>query len=391
MDDNLAQDGNVGEVQKSYEEAVSAIKNAILLQQVNAARQVNAVQLTLYYSVGKFVSENSRSGYWKKGAIDYISRRLQEQLPGLRGFSATNIKQMRLFYEAWSGYGERTSDEIHQIENAYVTKSSDASDDLAGAGNNIMRLRDYGMSTEEFNSISFSHHCAILNKVKKVPERVFYVRLSAAERLSLSQLKSAIASDTYSHLGQMPNNFVQTLSDSRSALKAVEMFRDEYLLDFINVEELGARDKEDIDERVLENAIVHNIRDFIMTFGRDFTFMGNQYRIEAHGKEHFIDLLFYNRELSALVAIELKTGPFKAAYLGQLNMYLQLLDDYVRKPQENQSIGIILCSDAEKPYVEYAVRDYAKPMGVAVYKTRDELPEKLRRALPSMEDLRKLL
>jgi len=130
MDDNLAQDGNVGEVQKSYEEAVSAIKNAILLQQVNAARQVNAVQLTLYYSVGKFVSENSRSGYWKKGAIDYISRRLQEQLPGLRGFSATNIKQMRLFYEAWSGYGERTPDETHGIENAYVTKSSDASDDF---------------------------------------------------------------------------------------------------------------------------------------------------------------------------------------------------------------------------------------------------------------------
>ena len=154
------------------------------------------------------------------------------------------------------------------------------------------------------------------------------------------------------HRGQMPNNFERALSDSRSALKAVEMFRDEYLLDFINVEELGARDKEDIDERVLENAFVHNIRDFIMTFGRDFTFMGNQYRIEAHGKEHFIDLLFYNRELSALVAIELKSGPFKAAYLGQLNMYLQLLDDYIRKPQENPSIGIILCTDAGKPYVE---------------------------------------
>lgn len=389
--DNLAQSGNMGEVQKSYDEAVIAIKKVILLQQVNAARQVNAVQLALYYSIGKFVSENSRSGYWKKGAIDYISRRLQEQLPGLRGFSATNIKQMRLFYEAWSDCGERMPDKVQMTENVNVIKSSDASDDLEKAENCIMKLREYGMSTEEFNSISFSHHCAIINKVKNQEERVYYVRLSAVARLSLSQLKIAIASDTYRHRGQMPNNFVQTLSDSRSALKAVEMFRDEYLLDFINVEELGARDKEDIDERVLEKAIVHNIRDFIMTFGRDFTFMGNQYRIEAHGREHFIDLLFYNRELSALVAIELKTGPFKAAYLGQLNMYLQLLDDYIRKPQENPSIGIILCSDAEKTYVEYAVRDYAKPMGVAVYKTRDEMPEKLRRALPSMEDLRKLL
>ena len=189
----------------------------------------------------------------------------------------------------------------------------------------------------------------------------------------------------------MPNNFEMAFKDSRSALKAVEMFRDEYLLDFINLEALGARDREDLDERVLENAIVHNIRDFIMTFGRDFSFVGNQYCIEAHGREHFIDLLFYNRDLSSLVAVELKAGPFKAAYLGQLNMYLQLLDDFVRKPHENPSIGIILCSDAEKPYVEYAVRDYAKPMGVAVYKTRDEMPEKLRRALPSIEDLRKLL
>lgn len=375
----------------NYDGAVQVIKSVILQHQVQAARQVNAVQLALYYSVGQYVSAHSRAGKWGKGAIEYISRRLQEQLPGLRGFSATNIKQMRLFYEAWSGCGERTLDGVHVIENVEVIKSSDASDDLAVDENAAMQLRDYGISAEEFNSISFSHHCAILSKVKKLPERVYYVRLSAVERLSLSQLKNAIAGDVYKHRGQMPNNFVQTLSDSRSALKAVEMFRDEYLLEFINVEELGARDKEDIDERVLENAIVHNIRDFIMTFGRDFSFMGNQYRIEAHGKEHFIDLLFYNRELSSLVAVELKRGPFKAAYLGQLNMYLQLLDDFVRKPQENQSIGIILCSDAEKPYVEYAVRDYAKPMGVAVYRTRDEMPEKLRRALPGIEDLRKLL
>ena len=380
------------EARQSYDAAVQTIKQAILQQQLVAARQINAVQLALYYSVGRYISTHSRSKQWGKGAIEYISNQLQAQLPGLRGFSATNIKLMRLFYEAWSGGRADIGEEGSQPLDCEVDiKSSVATDDLTTQSGNPLFLQAGGLTAEEFQSISFTHHCLILNKVKQPEKRVYYVRLSAEERLSVSQLKAAIASDTYSHRGQMPNNFVQTLSDSRSALKAVEMFRDEYLLDFINVEELGARDKEDIDERVLENAIVHNIRDFIMTFGRDFTFMGNQYRIEAHGKEHFIDLLFYNRELSSLVAIELKTGPFKAAYLGQLNMYLQLLDDYVRKPQENQSIGIILCSDAEKTYVEYAVRDYAKPMGVAVYKTRDELPERLRRALPSMEDLRKLL
>lgn len=378
----------------NYDGAVHVIKRTILQHQVQAARQVNAVQLALYYSVGQYISVHSRTGQWGKGAIDYISRRLQEQLPGLRGFSSANIKLMRTFYEEWSPrklahlFDDKSA---QRMEAQSITNSLVATDELEWLQKSDIFTVSLGMTLEEFQSVSFTHHSMILREVKDVAERAYYVRLSATEQLSVTRLKAAIASDTYRHRGQMPNNFVQTLSDSRSALKAVEMFRDEYLLDFINVEELGARDKEDIDERVLENAIVHNIRDFIMTFGRDFTFMGNQYRIEAHGKEHFIDLLFYNRELSSLVAIELKTGPFKAAYLGQLNMYLQLLDDYVRKPQENQSIGIILCADAEKPYVEYAVRDYAKPMGVAVYKTRDELPEKLRRALPSMEDLRKLL
>lgn len=378
----------------NYDGAVQVIKSVILQRQVQAARQVNAVQLALYYSVGQYISVHSRSGQWGKGAIDYISRRLQEQLPGLRGFSPANIKLMRTFYEEWS---PRKLTHLFDDKNAQSTESQSivnslvATDELEWLQKSDIFTVTLGMTLEEFQAVSFTHHSMILREVKDVAERAYYVRLSATEQLSVTRLKAAIANDMYRHRGQMPNNFELALRDTRSALKAVEMFRDEYLLDFINVEELGARDKEDIDERVLENAIVHNIRDFIMTFGRDFTFMGNQYRIEAHGKEHFIDLLFYNRELSALVAIELKTGPFKAAYLGQLNMYLQLLDDYVRKPQENQSIGIILCSDAEKPYVEYAVRDYAKPMGVAVYKTRDEMPERLRRALPSMEDLRKLL
>ena len=378
----------------NYDSAVQVIKRVILQHQVQAARQVNAVQLALYYSVGQYISAHSRTAQWGKGAIDYISRRLQEQLPGLRGFSSANIKLMRTFYEEWS---PQTLAQLFHGKNAQnkrvqsFTNSPVATSELEWLQKSDIFAVTLGLTLEEFQAVSFTHHSVILREVKDVAERAYYVRLSATEQLSVTRLKSAIANDTYRHRGQMPNNFVQTLSDSRSALKAVEMFRDEYLLDFINVEELGARDKEDIDERVLENAIVHNIRDFIMTFGRDFAFMGNQYRIEARGKEHFIDLLFYNRELSALVAIELKTGPFKAAYLGQLNMYLQLLDDYVRKPQENPSIGIILCSDAEKPYVEYAVRDYAKPMGVAIYKTRDEMPEKLRRALPSMEDLRKLL
>ena len=128
-----------------------------------------------------------------------------------------------------------------------------------------------------------------------------------------------------------------------------------------------------------------------MTFGRDFAFLGNQYRVEAMGRTHIIDLLFYHRELSCLVAIELKTGSFKTAYLGQMNGYLTVLDDFVRKPNENPSIGIILCRDADSTYVQYMVRNYDKPMGVATFKTADEMPEELRRTLPPIEELKKLL
>ena len=128
-----------------------------------------------------------------------------------------------------------------------------------------------------------------------------------------------------------------------------------------------------------------------MTFGRDFAFVGNQYRVEVLGHVHFIDLLFYNRELSCLVAVELKTGVFKTAYLGQLNGYLNILDDYVRKPNENRSIGILLCKSVDKVYAEYMVRTYENPMGVAAFKTADDMPEKLRKALPNIEELKKLL
>ena len=169
------------------------------------------------------------------------------------------------------------------------------------------------------------------------------------------------------------------------------MFKDEYLLDFINVEEIGMRDNIDIDERVVEKEIVNKVKNFIMTIGRDFTFMGNQQLLEVYGVEHFPDLLFFNRELNAMVVIELKTGEFKTSYLGQLMGYLTILDEKVRKPHENPSIGIVLCKSANREYVEFMIRDYSKPMGVATYKTADDMPENMRKALPDIDALKKLI
>ena len=246
-------------------------------------------------------------------------------------------------------------------------------------------------TAHDFLSISFTHHMEIINKTDTIEERLFYIKQAAKYKWDKYRLRDLLKQDLYHHQALMPNNFLTTKPKRVQALKAIEMFKDEYLLDYINVEELGVRDEAEVDEKVVENAIVQNVKNFIMTFGRDFTFVGNQYHMEKFGENHFIDLLFYNRELTCLVAVELKLGKFKPIYLAQLQTYLQVLDDDVRKSNENPSIGIILCQDVNKSYVEYVIQRYDSPMGVATYKTAADMPANLRRALPDMEDLKRLI
>ena len=376
------------DISHHYVEAVKAIKEAILRSQYRAISSVNKEQLSLYYGVGQYVSENSREGFWGMGAIEAISQQLQKELPGLRGFSAANIKFMRQFYESWCSQLKSltTVSEIGNCKPLTAVSEIDA----------FQLVENKGVEGEVFDlsiflSLGFTHHMIIVRKVKMLAERLFYIRQSVINKWSKEVLTAKIADDLYHHRGELAHNFIQTIPNVRQSLKAIEMFKDEYLLDFINVEELGERDKEDIDERVVEREIVHNIKKFIMTFGRDFAFVGNQYKLEVFGVEHFPDLIFFNRELNALVVIELKKGAFKSSYLGQLCTYLRLVDDQMRKPHENPSIGIVLCKSADKKYVEYVIQDYDKPMGVVTYKTSDDMPERLKRALPDVEELKKML
>lgn len=244
---------------------------------------------------------------------------------------------------------------------------------------------------DAFFSIGFSHHRTILSKVKDTDGRVFYIKKCAAEKYSREALEKSIARDDFHHQGSLPNNFYETLPTMEQAFRAVNTFKDEYLLDYINVEELGIRDRQDVDERVVENAIIHNVKNFILAFGKDFTFVRNQFHLDAFGEDQYIDLLFFNRELNCLVAVELKTGKFKTSYLGQLSGYLSVLDGFEKKPHENPSIGIILCKDMNKAFVDFVIRDYTKPMGVATYKTSKDMSEELKKALPDIDDLKKLL
>lgn len=379
-------------ITRAYEIAAEIIKNAILQGQYEAAKGINRIQLATYFSIGKYVSVNTRQGVWGTGALNAISTRLRQLLPGLRGYSADSLKLMRIFYEEWKEL-DATPLETEREK----AKSLIAINDLDNTMNCQLQIRELQFTNsadfpiDDFFKVPFTHHSRILAKVKAFDERIYYIHRCAEEHMSVETLKKAMAKDDYHHQPDIPNNFASTINKGDLARKAVMAFKDEYLLNFINVEEIGEREAADIDERVVEQQIVHNIKKFIMTFGHDFAFVGNQYRMEIYGVEHFPDLVFFNRELNALVIIELKTGEFKTTYLGQLNAYLAIADDKIRKPHENPTIGIVLCRSANKNYAEYMVRQYDKPMGVATYKTSAEMPDKLRKALPSIDELKRLL
>lgn len=367
-----------------YNDAVQQIKAAILKSQAKALAGVNQEQLALYYGIGRYISNNSRAGFWGKDAIETISRQLSAELPGLRGFSPRNLRNMRTFYEQWSALDSNLAVPTAEMGEegilAVATAKIDSEKDL-------MAFSAAELPLAAFFSIGFTHHIAILAKAKTLEERKYYIQLCYDQHLKVEEIEQKIAEDTFHKQGTLPNNFSQTIPDYKQAFRAIQMFKDEYLLDYINVEQLGERD-EDIDERVIEKEIVNNVKNFIMTFGKGFTFSGSQVHYDKLGHNHWVDLLFFNRILRATVVVELKKGKFKPSYLGQLSHYLHVIDDDDRLEWENPPLGIILCKDADKTFVEYVLQDYNRPMGVATYKTDQA---KLKDLLPDEEEMKKLL
>jgi predicted nuclease of restriction endonuclease-like (RecB) superfamily len=238
-----------------------------------------------------------------------------------------------------------------------------------------------------FFKTGFTHHCEIIAKTKSFEERIFYIERCVTEFWSVETLKYHLKSNLFASRGKLPNNFKTAISDKDLQRKALLSFKDEYLLDYINIESPD----DEPDERVLESEIVNNIRKFIMSLGKDFSFIGSQYRLMVEEQEYFVDLLFFNRQLQSLIAFDLKRGNFKPEYLGKMNFYLSALDDMVRLPHEKHSIGIILCKSQNQKTVEYAFRDMTKPMGVATYKTASELPPEYKNVLPDADTLKELL
>lgn len=364
-----------------YISAVKIIKDAILKSRYRAAQKVNNEMLALYYGIGGFISVESRNAQWGTGAIKAISLMLKQELPGLRGFSETNIKRMRQFYEAWSPYFTNRPFQMGDLE---LTVSDKAI---------IIRPFETGDLSEQdlkaFLSVGFTLHGILLSKAETHDERLFYIRMCAERFWDADELRFHIGEGLYKDNRIKQTNFGTTIADYSYRQKALQSFKNEYLVDFVNIE-----DEDAFDERVLENEIVRNIKNFIMAMGTDFTYMGNQYHLKVGEEDYYVDLLFYHRRLRCLVAVELKRGRFRAEYVGKLNLYLSALDEYVKLPDENPSIGIILCRSKDDKVVEFSFRDTFKAMGVATYKTRKEIEAKQEienQFLRMGEELKKLL
>jgi predicted nuclease of restriction endonuclease-like (RecB) superfamily len=371
-------------MEKDYSIFLGEIKSHILQSQYKAAAAVNRELILLYFQVGSQLSQKIAQAQWGSKVVQQLANDLQKEINGLRGFSYRNLMNMRAFAEAYPFLQLVTAAFKDGPNGQLATGQLPLQNQTRFLQLATAQFENTdGFLSEIFFNISFTQHLLLLNKCKKVEERLFYMQRAAAFQWTVAVLGHHIESNLYGQKGALQNNFKQALPPQLHK-NAIDAFKGEYLLDFIRIEE------ED-DERVLESRIVQNIKKFILSMGHDFAFMGNQYRLKVEEEDFFIDLLFFHRKLQCLVAIELKQGKFKAEYAGKMNLYLSALDEYVKQDHENPSIGIILCKSKNSKVVEFAFRDMNKAMGVATFKTSRELPSGYQGVLPNSEELKKVL
>ncbi len=320
------------------------ITKRIRSAQYEALKAVNKEMIALYWEIGRRITEQQTALGWGKSVVENLSQDIQKEFPGIQGFSARNMWDMARFYS------EYQSNEILQPLVA---------------------------------EISWTKHIVILTKCKETQQRQFYILATKKYGWTKDVLIHKIELKTYENFLLGQSNFDTTLPENIRN-QAVLAVKDEYTLDFIRLGEGHS-------EYELEQAIIKNIRSFLMEFGTDFSFMGNQYRLEVDGREYFIDLLLYNRRLQAMIAVELKIGEFKPEYKGKMEFYLNVLNETVKLPHENPAIGIIICKSKSRTIVEYALKTSAMPIGVATYSLSSELPEAYKELLPASEDIAKKL
>ena len=327
-----------------YAELLKNIKERITEAQYAALKAVNKELIGLYWDIGRMIVERQKSDTWGRSVVEQLAKDLQAEFPGIKGFSSRNIWYMRNFYTCY-----RENKKLQPM----------------------------------VAEIGWTHNLIIMERCKEDLQREFYLRMTRRFGWSKNVLIHQIENQTYEKTLLSQTSFEQTMPDTirHQAKLAV---KDEYTFDFL---ELG----DEHSERQLEQAILSKIEKFLREMGGMFAFIGSQYRLEIEDEEYFIDLLLYHRTLKCLVAVELKIGKFLPEYVGKMQFYLAALDDTVRMPDENPSIGLILCKSKKKTIVEYALRESKKPIGVAQYRIVRTLPDDMKGMLPTPEQIEETL
>jgi len=311
-------------LEKQFIDIIELIKKA----KYDALKTVNTELISLYWQIGEYISKKLYTSEWGESIVGQLAEYIKKTRPDLKGYSDKNLWRMKQFYETYHN-DEKLSPVVREL--------------------------------------SWTHNLLILSKTKSRSEREFYLRLSIYEHYSKRQLERQIDSGYYERSMLSRKKLSPVVRELK--LDLTNTFKDTYILDFLSLPKNHS-------EKDLQSALVQNFKYFVLEFGRDFAFVGEEYRISVGNNDYFIDLLFYHRELRCLVAFELKIDDFKPEYLGKLNFYLETLDRDVKKRHENPSVGIILCKSRDKEVVEYSLSRNMSPSLVSEYKTK-LIPKKL--------------
>jgi len=318
-----------------YAALIKDVKDKIYRRQYETLRYVNSQTIKLYWEIGEEIYNQQQEKAWGKSVVEILARELQKEFPGAKGYSAQNLWRMRSFY-------------LEYKENEKLSQMA--------------------------REISWTNNCVIIAKCKDEREREFYMQMAKRFGWSKNILTNFIEAKTYEKYLLNQTNFDMTLPEERR-VQAKMAVKDEYTFDFAEL-------TPEYTEHELEINLVNNIRVFLIEMGGDFAFVGNQYHLKAGERDLYIDLLLFHRRLRSLIAIELKIGEFEAEYAGKMQLYLTALDEEVKLPDENPSIGIIICKSKDKTYVEYALKQSTAPIGVATYKLSKSLPDEMKTMLP---------
>jgi predicted nuclease of restriction endonuclease-like (RecB) superfamily len=324
-----------------YDSFLSELKERIRSARVQTAFAVNRELILLYWQIGQEILKRQQEQGWGAKVITRLAKDLQKAFPEMKGFSRTNLLYMRAFAEAYPN-------------EQFVQQAA--------------------------GQIPWFHNCMLLDKVKDPEERLWYIQQTIQHGWSRSVLTQRVESGLYRRQGGgVLTNFSETLPQPQSDL-AQQILRDPYNFDFLS---LG----NEAQERELETALIRHIREFLLEMGVGFAFVGSQYPIQVSGKEYRLDLLFYHFRLHCFVVVDLKTVEFEPEFSGKMNFYVSAVDDLLRSPVDNPTIGIILCKTQDHTVVEYALRDVNKPIGISTYQLKNALPESLKGSLPTIEEL----